>query len=114
MVVWLVLLAGGCIALSLLISAGRSMGYSGVVLGIMAAGGSGALFMKGPQGLRKISVGGALFGILFVVLGFMGAAEKREQEAVSARAAEAVQRKADADKAQHEKLVVQLCFHSPL
>lgn len=103
-----VMLAGGCIAFSLLMVVGKALSYGGVLLGLLAAGGCGYLLVKGPPERRKLAAGGAGLGILFVIFGFMGAGENRQKARAEAAVAAAAEKKAADDKAALENAIAQL------
>lgn len=104
----LLLVVGGCFAFSLLMAVGQALGYGGVVLGLLAAGGCGYLLVKGPPERRKLAAGGAGLGVLFVVFGLMGASASRKKAEADAAATAAAQKKTADDKAGLEKAVAQL------
>lgn len=102
-----VMVAGGCLLLGLFMSLGKALGYAGVVLGLLGAGGSVALLVKKPA-MKKLAIWGALLSVLLVILSFRGAAENKKEAEQQAAAVAAAEKKADEEKARLAKVAATL------
>lgn len=99
-----VMVAGGCLLLGIMMSIGKSLGYAGVLLGLLGAGGSVALFLKQP-GLKKLGGWGAVLSVLLIVTSFKGASDNKQAAEQQAAAMAAAEKKVADDKAKLDKAV---------
>lgn len=98
----------GFLGLALFMAVGKALSYFGMLLGLVAIGGSGYALVKGPPERKKLAVIGIGVGVLLLLFGNMGASESRQRAAAESAGVEAAKKKAEQDKAGGEKLVAQL------
>lgn len=104
----LLLIVGGCIALAILVSIGKSLGYLGIVVGLLAVVGSIVLLVKKPKTPKKFGIVGIVAGVFFFFCGALGAGERIQKADAEKAAAQEVKTKADEKKAQFDGTVAKL------